>query len=388
MTSPRKDKIVIAEHGVITEEALMAYLNETLSPEQRHELERLLKDDPFAQDALEGLRATQDKNAVKTSLSSVQKKVRERSGGNKKGTAVVVPMHWSTYAYAAVIVGLLVSVGFILTTYLSKKDDTVAMETPQQQKVAEPEQKTEQPAFSPAEQAKDTVTTNTITTTPSTSGADNNEVANNGLKNNGEVTVTNGNKVGGTYGFSTTNTATDKNEVAESGKKGSKPASGSVSVSDVTMNSTLTTSSNYSAAPAASDANAPKAASKTEEPKAKDDTNKPTLDEAMKSFNSGDYKTAATQFDGVLKEQPDNPEALFFGGVSDYVQNDLKASEKSFDKLLKKGTKFVDGSKWYKANILLKKGKKEEAKKLLEELSNTNGSYTERAKKKLADGGL
>jgi len=45
----------------------------------------------------------------------------------------------------------------------------------------------------------------------------------------------------------------------------------------------------------------------------------------------------------------------------------------------------MDGSKWYKANILLKQGKKEEAKKLFQQLSETSGSYKERAQKKLAE---
>jgi len=45
----KEEKIRLTEAGVITEWALLAYLHDQLSSEDRHEMERLLKDDPFAQ---------------------------------------------------------------------------------------------------------------------------------------------------------------------------------------------------------------------------------------------------------------------------------------------------------------------------------------------------
>jgi hypothetical protein len=113
-----------------------------------------------------------------------------------------------------------------------------------------------------------------------------------------------------------------------------------------------------------------------------------TVDEAMQSFNSADYKKASDQFDKILKQQPDNADALYFGGISDYINGKNSKSEKNFDKLLKTGNKYIDGSKWYKANILIKKGNSEEAKVLLQQLANTNGSYRERAVKRIAELGF
>ncbi|HWB65024.1 MAG TPA: tetratricopeptide repeat protein, partial [Chitinophagales bacterium] len=113
-----------------------------------------------------------------------------------------------------------------------------------------------------------------------------------------------------------------------------------------------------------------------------------TMDDAMKNFNSGDYKAAADQFDKILHREPDNAEALYFGGISEYINGKTDKSEKNFDKLLKAGSSYQDGSKWYKANILLKKGKRDDAKKILEQLSSTNGSYKERAIKKMAELGF
>jgi tetratricopeptide (TPR) repeat protein len=105
----------------------------------------------------------------------------------------------------------------------------------------------------------------------------------------------------------------------------------------------------------------------------------------MKNFNAGDYQTAGEQFNAILKKDPNNADALYYGGICDYINNTNTKGEKNFDKLLKNGNRYIEGSKWYKANILIQKGKKEEARKLLNDLANTNSSYKERAIKKLAE---
>ncbi len=113
-----------------------------------------------------------------------------------------------------------------------------------------------------------------------------------------------------------------------------------------------------------------------------------SLDEATKNFNSGDYKKAGEEYDQILKHEPDNLDALYFGAISDYIDNKTAKSETQLDKVIKKGTKYTDGAKWYKANILLKRGDLERSKALLQELSNSNNPYKERAIKKMAEMGF
>jgi tetratricopeptide (TPR) repeat protein len=105
------------------------------------------------------------------------------------------------------------------------------------------------------------------------------------------------------------------------------------------------------------------------------------LEEAMTLFNSGEFKKAASKFDEELKVHPENAEALYFGGVSNYISGENNNAQQKFEKLIKKGV-YTDGAKWYKANVLLRKGNKEEAKQIIRELTNTTGSYKERAIKK------
>jgi len=70
----------ISEQGVITEEALLAYTRNELTADEKQEFEKLLHDDPFAQEALEGIQASKNNATVANTLLNVNRKVRERNG--------------------------------------------------------------------------------------------------------------------------------------------------------------------------------------------------------------------------------------------------------------------------------------------------------------------
>jgi tetratricopeptide (TPR) repeat protein len=110
-----------------------------------------------------------------------------------------------------------------------------------------------------------------------------------------------------------------------------------------------------------------------------------SMDAAMESFNNRNYKAAAKQFGKIADKDPTNLDAVYFEGISHFINGDNNKALKNFEKLLHKGAKHTDGAKWYKAQILLKKGKIEEAKKLLNELKETTGSFRDRAVNKLKE---
>ncbi len=395
----------MSEQGIIREEALLAYVNNELNGDEKQELEKLLKDDPFAQEALEGLQQSSKASAA-VAVSNINKKVRERVGLKERK---IIQLHWSNYAWAAVVFGLLIGVGFIMVSYFGKQDSSIAMNknTPEET-VNLLEKKAEEPVVVPADVP---VATDSIVVTEQQNMAADESPA--------EVTAA----------FK----ANDK-EVAEAESKDMKavatkqqPAAAPVKVAAPALSASEADKSVAvggaakgkeevvvnSLRVASGDANTEKKkmAAKEESLKKNKQERKEdaapttesivrgsivetvpinkvtiiTMDDAMKSFNSGDYKASSEQFTEILKEQPTNADALYFGGISDYINGNTKKSEKNFDKLLKDGTKFTEGSKWYKANILLKKGKRDEAKKILDELANSNGSYKERAVKKRAE---
>lgn len=414
--------------GVISEQAMIAYLNNTLSPEEKQQFEKLLAEDPFAQDALEGLQAAQNKAAVSASIANVRTKVRERSGMQEKK---MISIHWTNYAWAAAVFGLLIGIGFLMVNYMGKTTNTgIAENKPAASETEASKQLFEQKATETQIQPEGGVIGTDSAITNITQGTY-------------TVTVSDAN---GTTAPEAEKALKDREDLAVSpqGQQGFVANKSKVPVQDTSrflfsppvMNSTITANNSGGTSPAApangtttyawttdktvTAAEESKNAERVvttgtkmeadaglkknfkakvpdykEEAKKADDLDEAagtgrnegevTIDDAMTSFNKGDYKKSAEQFDAVLKKQPENPDALYFGGISDYINGKNAKSEKSFDKLLKDGKRYLDGSKWYKANILLKKGKTEEAKKLLQELANSNGSYKERAVKKIEE---
>ena len=406
--SKRKKEVDLLEGGVITEGAMEAYIGGTLTAEERTQFEKLLAEDPFAQDALEGMQAAPNRTEALTRIANIKKKVRSQTGIREGKT---VNIHWANYVWAAVVLGMLVGVGFLMVTYLNKHAGTdgeiAKTEAPQQEivqaddnAVPKAPEVTVQPqgeSATGAEQptavgnANGTVTINsdvTLNLTSATTSTDTITWGNKeGFSMNNYSTTTNvgaGNNLPPSAknrkdNAATNNTATTAlYDKAVTKEEASKTKRAEPVKADVAENDAVRTNAKPTAEKKITEVKDTKAASGGK-------TNVPTQAEAMKNFNAGDYKTSAEQFDAILKNQPNNADAQYFGGVSDYLNGNLNKSEKQFDKLLKSGDRYLEGSKWYKANILIKKGKTSDAKKILNELSNTNNPYKERATNKLKE---
>lgn len=386
-----------------------AYLNGTLSAGERAQFEKLLAEDPFAQDALEGMQAAKNQADVKVRIASIKKKIRTQTGG-REGKAI--KLHWANYAWAAVVLGMLVGVGFLMVTYLNKNTDTSLAQNEAPQEILSPAAQDSFAAVAPAT----TTAVDSLTTPGTTAFADSVMPAMNGTISANAV----GGASGNTYNWtSETNVSSASNNVPPPSAKKNMQTGYITTATDANSNtvkpataSKVTAdelSKTKRAEPVKADAeekavrkdmddkaaegkkqesaNQRVAAPKIEDTKAGSGGTKvvPTQAEAMQNFNAGRYKESSEQFETILKSQPNNADAQYFGGVSDYLNGNLSKSEKQFDKLLKGGNRYTEGSKWYKANILIKKGKKEEAKKILQDLSNTNNSYKERATNKLKE---
>lgn len=404
MRSTNTHHIVIEDS--ISEEALLAYARGELNEAQRQQLEKLLVNDPFAQEALEGLQLSAAK--TDTHITALQQQVRERSGLKTRRGGLQI--HWSAYAYAAATFAVLIGIGFFLVNYIGNQKEEIAMnderatptEQAQENLLEEPKQEAAVLDSSSVVSFADSVsmrpaneptTTTTITEVPTKQEAFKALVAE---QKNLMTDAKDKDATGGKGGY-----------VAPTGTGGmSAPPAGSApaaaNVDDAQFRKTNETLAKQRAvedterlrvenSDTKKSLKEESAAAKERKDEAKPSAttavpvNASTLDEAMKSFNSGDYKKSSEQFNAILKAQPENTDALYFGAVSDYINGNAKKSEANFDKLLKKGAKYNEGSKWYKANILLKKGKTEEAKKLLQQLAETNGSYRLRAVQKMEE---
>jgi tetratricopeptide (TPR) repeat protein len=317
--------IDLTEDGVITQQALLAYAEGKLSDAERAQMDKLLRDDPFAQDALEGLRQAPNPAGINTVVTSINTALREKTGvreRKKKG----IEIHWANYAYAAVVLGVLVGVGYVMIHVLSGEHKELAQnksipKATESTPVVE-EKKKESPA--PID-----------TTKPAAyKGSDS-------IAANGTYTAT-----GSASGTVTYLTA---------------PATGTIQEAK-----TIDQSSKQA-----------------ETEKTKVDLSGETaaqLGVARNYFGAGDYVNAEKKYNEILASQPDNADALYFGGICAFYNGSKGLGESNFDKL-SKTTQYTEGSKWYKASILIKKGKIEEAKPLLRDLINTNSYFKDRAVK-------
>lgn len=374
---------------------MLAYLQNSLSDEDKQQFEKLLQEDPFAQEALEGLQAVQNVPSVTKSIASVKKNVRERSG-TKEGK--VIQMHWTNYAWAAAIFGLLVGIGFLMVNYMGNKTESIAQN---QDKTTDTETnllegKGDGPLLESA--AVDSATTEQVAAPADTVGyktpVEEDKTAKDNLllvtkkaeADNKTVTATGAGKQANEQVVSAPSVAVQNNQAAmtseptkkavtkeEANAESQKKKIEEVEVATVSEKKSANKDKSAGTAVTMSDMNA---GSKNKDA---------GIEEAMKNFNAGEYEKSGPQFLEVLKKDPNNADALYFGGISDYINNTNAKGEKNFDKLLKSGSRYTDGSKWYKANILIQKGKTTDAKKLLNDLANSNSSYKERAVKKLAE---
>ena len=314
MTKPKNTGLI--EEGVITEEALLAYAEGKLSPVEQAEMERLLRDDPFAQEALEGMRKSSKPAEIHHALTSINSQLREKTGireRNKKG----IQIHWANYAYAALVLGVLVGVAFVMIHIFSNKQKEQMAKATDSVPVIE-EKKKEEPKADSAKLIAEAALRDSLA-----------------------------------HKMDSTATTQNPNQTDQRA-----PAGKSVSTTGTTA-----ASDNISAANG--DVTAQLAVAKA-------------------FFDANSYGNAEKKYDDILAKQPDNVEALYFGGICNYIDGTKGLGEANFDRLMKGGI-YMDGAKWYKAQILIRKGKKEEAKPIVKDLTLTGGYFKDRATKQYQD---
>ncbi len=396
MSARKKTNLTLTQNGVITEEAMLAYLNGMLTPEDTAKFEQLLADDPFAREAMEGLQATAVPQLEKT-LSELHQKVTDRSGAAQPAASISLTAV-TRYAVAAALIGVLVGLAFLITRYIDS-NPSLALSSSKSEDISNaPEAKPfmEEDNESVAEQSVEL---------PSEAEAGN------------EVLVTDSSEKAIEPAISaepipavapkqepkTDLIALQKEQAQQATKKEEERKRALTkeqqsAAKSTAANSPFTATGNAgAAAPSSMPAKAETDALKEKELSivqsktgaqvtdaiAEDFSG--NMEEGMQSFNNRDYKTAAKKFNKVLDKEPENTDAIYFHAVSEFINGNTGKAQKGFDKLLDKNSKHVDGAKFYKAQILLKKGKKEDAYFLLDEVSRGNSSFKQRAREKLEE---
>jgi TolA-binding protein len=104
------------------------------------------------------------------------------------------------------------------------------------------------------------------------------------------------------------------------------------------------------------------------------------LSKTLEFFSRENYKNSLNRFLTILEQYPEDMNALFYGGLCYYNLGNFNKALDFFEKLLAiELNAFKEEGAWYKAKTLLKLGRKNEAKIVLDEIIAGGGFYTEDA---------
>lgn len=107
-------KDILANLGTdIDQETLLLYLQDKLSEEKKHEVEKKIADNEFASDALDGLREFRDKRQVAHTVEMLNRDLRKKVERKKqRRQKLIIPNQ--TWLFVAVLIFLLL----IILSYL------------------------------------------------------------------------------------------------------------------------------------------------------------------------------------------------------------------------------------------------------------------------------
>jgi len=108
------EDIMNSSSGRLDEQKLMDYLQGKLSPDQAHEVEKMMADSGFLDDAVEGLSSMKDKQRIATILSELNSKLQTKTHQQKKKFTPLIPDTRTLALVALITILLLIIIGFVL----------------------------------------------------------------------------------------------------------------------------------------------------------------------------------------------------------------------------------------------------------------------------------
>lgn len=113
----------------VSDDDLMNYLDGKLSDQESHELEAIMADSPFVNDAVEGLQSFDQKEKLQHLVEQLNKDLQQKVADKKQRKAKRAIKNVSWVLLAVVFVIFLCLIGYIVI-HLRKKDDGKFLPTP------------------------------------------------------------------------------------------------------------------------------------------------------------------------------------------------------------------------------------------------------------------
>ncbi|MGZ3865064.1 MAG: tetratricopeptide repeat protein [Bacteroidia bacterium] len=109
------------------------------------------------------------------------------------------------------------------------------------------------------------------------------------------------------------------------------------------------------------------------------------LHDGLKDFSEKKFVEAYDKMTELSLANPNDVNALFYGGMAAYYSKDYKEAISRFEKVNSSANNcFKQEAGWFKAMALFTDGKRDQAKSLLKEIADTKGFYARKAEGLLA----
>ncbi|PVD54050.1 hypothetical protein DC498_01265 [Terrimonas sp.] len=106
---------ILSQSKDIDQQKLLDYLQDKLSPEERHEIEKLLVDADFESDATEGLSSVKDKQQLPVIMNELNKQLVQKLSKRRKKSILKKPLpNILIPAVATIIILLLIMMFYLL----------------------------------------------------------------------------------------------------------------------------------------------------------------------------------------------------------------------------------------------------------------------------------
>lgn len=415
----------------LSAEILIAYAENRLEADEKYLVEKHLLDCQFCTDALEGISSLKDKSKLKPALSELSKKIDSYSKERK--TRVIYFDFRRSMAAAAVLV-FLVGVTFIFRYYLLKQDkEMVAQRTVKESRLEQKEKNkiSESPSGQPdqsiqnglnEEKANENKVTADITKNErEQSGASEGENENipflpKGTVLSGEKTEDDQQTFGGYYrslNFEAATGSTAEKNDADNNLKNQNDVTLAKDKSEVqdqekeetiAQNNTTVATETKSTTTATSDYknNTPEKSVKKESNKQKnyeapvvagntgvvvsDELTDKRYTDGVQFYQNTDYSGCVTQMQSYLGDAPDDANANYYCGVSQYFLAQYDSAITLLSEVVKnKKNSFYETAQWYLSLSYIGKDDTKEAEKILKDIVKAKGSFKTQAEEELLE---
>ncbi|MEO6404480.1 MAG: hypothetical protein ABIY51_00085 [Ferruginibacter sp.] len=100
----------------IEQEKLLQYLNNHLDASEAHEVEKQLNEDPFLNDAMEGLQELKQKSTLPVTLHQLNKNLKKQINSSKKKRAEKISFQQPWIYYTIIILLVLCVIAYVVIT--------------------------------------------------------------------------------------------------------------------------------------------------------------------------------------------------------------------------------------------------------------------------------